>query len=191
MKLINEAYKKVYQANNISLKYNFGMLLITIYDSLIRRDKLILASAVKKLINIGDISFHKDYKVALPYLNLEHELWLDPETGEKHYVTPLHGLFKFPSHLNWESFNYFRILLAPLPVGQLDLLSLNAHKTSLISLLPKINKRAIECCHPFLEVRCIQRCERLHLNMEDLSINYAANSEETVIVVQILVRKRR
>ena len=87
MKLINDAYKKVYHANNISLKYSFGMTLINIYDSLIRRDKLFLAKSVMKLINLGDISYHKDYKVALPYLNLEHKLWLNPETGEESYAS--------------------------------------------------------------------------------------------------------
>ncbi len=70
--------------NNIPLKYNFGMLLITLYDSLIRRDKLFLAKSVMKLINLGDISFHEDYKVALPYLNLQHDIWRNPETGEEH-----------------------------------------------------------------------------------------------------------
>ena len=84
IKLINDAYKKVYHANNISLKYSFGMVLINIYDSLIRRDKAFLAKAIMKLINLGDISYHSDYKVALPYLNLDHEIWFDPETGEKH-----------------------------------------------------------------------------------------------------------
>lgn len=87
MKLINDAYKKVYHANNISLKYSFGMALINIYDSLIRRDKLFLAKSVMKLINLGDISYHRDYKVALPYLNLEHKLWLNPETGEESYAS--------------------------------------------------------------------------------------------------------
>lgn len=85
VKLINDAYKKVYHANNTSLKYAFGMVLINIYDSLIRRDKVFLANTIIKLINLGDISYHKDYKVALPYLNNNHELWLNPETGEKHY----------------------------------------------------------------------------------------------------------
>lgn len=85
VKLINDAYKKVYNANNVSLKYSFGMVLINLYDSLIRRDKLFLAKSIMKIINLGDISFHKDYKVALPYLNLEHNLWYDPETGENHY----------------------------------------------------------------------------------------------------------
>lgn len=84
IKLINDAYKKVYHANNISLKYSFGMVLINIYDSLIRRDKAFLAKGIMKLINLGDISYHSDYKVALPYLNLDHEIWFDPETGEKH-----------------------------------------------------------------------------------------------------------
>ena len=83
--LINEAYKKVYHRNNVSLKYNFGMILINIYDSLIRRDKLFLAKSVMKLINLGDIRYHNDYKVALPYLNLNHDVWYDPETGEEHY----------------------------------------------------------------------------------------------------------
>lgn len=85
VKLINESYKKVYRTSNISIKYNFGMMLINIYDSLIRRDRVLLAKAIMKLINLGDISFHKDYKVALPYLNINHDLWVDPETGEKHY----------------------------------------------------------------------------------------------------------
>lgn len=84
IKLINDAYKKVYHANNISLKYNFGMVLMNIYDSLIRRDKSFLAKSVMKLINLGDVVYHNNYKVALPYLNLEHEIWYDPETGEKH-----------------------------------------------------------------------------------------------------------
>ena len=84
IKIINEAYKKVYDANNISLKYSFGMVLVNIYDSLIRRDRLFLAKSIMKLINLGDISYHSDYKLALPYLNLGHEMWLDPETGESH-----------------------------------------------------------------------------------------------------------
>ncbi len=85
VKLINDAYKKVYHRDNISLKYSLGMNLINIYDSLIRRDKIFLAKAIMKLINLGDISYHNNYKVALPYLNLEHKLWLNPETGEESY----------------------------------------------------------------------------------------------------------
>ena len=84
-KIINNAYERVYHTKNVSLKYNMGMILMNIYDSLIRRDKLFLAKSVMKLINLGDISYHKDYKKVLPYLNLEHNLWLDPETGEEHY----------------------------------------------------------------------------------------------------------
>ena len=84
IKLINEAYKKVYNANNISIKYNIGIKLIGIYDSLIRRDKLLLAKYFMKLINLGDISYHKDYKQVLPYLNLNNDIWYNPETGEMH-----------------------------------------------------------------------------------------------------------
>ena len=84
IKLINDAYKKVYNANNISFKYNIGIMLINIYDSLIRRDKLLFARYIMKLINLGDISYHKDYKKVLPFLNLNNDIWYNPETGETH-----------------------------------------------------------------------------------------------------------
>ena len=87
MKLVNDAYEKVYHSKNISFKYSLGMVLINIYDSLIRRDKLFLAKTVMKLIKFGDVSYHKDYKKVLPYLNLEHNLWLNPETGEESYAS--------------------------------------------------------------------------------------------------------
>ena len=74
IKIINESYKKVYNANNISIKYSMGMRLISLYDKLIRRDKLLLAKYVMKVINFGDISYHGDSKRAMPYLNLEHNL---------------------------------------------------------------------------------------------------------------------
>lgn len=84
LKLINDAYKKVYNANNISMKYNMGIMLISLYDKLIRRDRLLLAKYIMKLINLGDISYHKDCKQALPYLNLDNRLWYNPETGDVH-----------------------------------------------------------------------------------------------------------
>ena len=84
IKLINNAYKKVYNGNNISLKYNIGIMLINIYDSLIRRDKLFIAKYVMKLINFGDVNYHKDYQKALPFLNLNNDIWYNPETGVKH-----------------------------------------------------------------------------------------------------------
>ena len=87
MKLVNDAYEKVYHSKNVSFKYSLGMVLINIYDSLIRRDKLFLAKTVMKLIKFGDVSYHKDYKKVLPYLNLEHNLWLNPETGEESYAS--------------------------------------------------------------------------------------------------------
>ena len=87
IKLVNDAYYKVYHTKNISFKYSMGMILINIYDSLIRRDKLFLAKSVMKLINFGDVSYHKDYKRVLPYLNLNHDLWLNPETGEESYAS--------------------------------------------------------------------------------------------------------
>lgn len=87
IKLINDAYYRVYHSKNISFKYSIGMILISIYDSLIRRDKLFLAKSVMKLINFGDVSYHSDYKRVLPYLNLEHDLWLNPETGEESHAS--------------------------------------------------------------------------------------------------------
>ena len=87
IKLVNDAYYKVYHSKNISFKYSMGMILINIYDSLIRRDKSFLAKSVMKLINFGDVSYHNDYKRVLPYLNLEHNLWLNPETGEESHAS--------------------------------------------------------------------------------------------------------
>lgn len=84
IKLINDAYKKVYNANNISMKYNMGIMLIRLYDKLIRRDKILLAKYLMKLINLGDISYHKDYRKAIPFLNLDNKIWYNPETGETH-----------------------------------------------------------------------------------------------------------
>ena len=84
IKIINDAYKKVYNANNISMKYNVGIMLINVYDRLIRRDKLILAKAIMKLINLGDISYHDNCKRTLPYLNLNNDIWYNPETGDVH-----------------------------------------------------------------------------------------------------------
>lgn len=84
IKIVDNAYERVYHAKNASIKYSRGMFLLGIYDSLIRRNKFFLANAIMKLINLGDISFHNDYKKVLPYLNLEHNIWLDPETGEIH-----------------------------------------------------------------------------------------------------------
>ena len=85
MKIINDAYYRVYHSKNISFKYSMGMILMNIYDSLIRRDRLFLAKSIMKLINFGDVSYHKDYNSVLPFLNLEHKLWLNPETGEESY----------------------------------------------------------------------------------------------------------
>lgn len=84
IKLINNAYKKVYNANNISFKYSLGIMLISAYDSLIRRDKFFLAKYIMKLINLGDVSYHKDYQKVLPFLNLNNDIWYNPETGIKH-----------------------------------------------------------------------------------------------------------
>jgi hypothetical protein len=85
MKLINDAYKKVYHTNNASLKYNFGIRIINLYDALFRKDRTSLMQAIMKLINLGDIRYHDDYQAVLPYVNLNNGLWLDPETEEKHY----------------------------------------------------------------------------------------------------------
>lgn len=85
VKIINKLYNKVYKVNNESIKYNFGMFVITIYDVLARRDNVGLISLIIKLINIGDITYKNDIERVLPYLNLDKQSWYNPETSEEYH----------------------------------------------------------------------------------------------------------
>ena len=78
--LINQTYRNVYRIDNIAFKYSTGQLFMVMYDSL-RNNKII--RPITKLINVGDIKYSKDLDRVIPFLNLEHDVWYNPETGEK------------------------------------------------------------------------------------------------------------
>ena len=83
MKLVNEVYKEVYGVNHEGLKYSFGMFSNIMYDTLARRNAVGIVPLVIKIINIGDFIYKKNLDRVLPYLNLEHNIWTNPETGEE------------------------------------------------------------------------------------------------------------
>ena len=85
MKMINEIYKRVYGCNFESLKYSFGMFSNIVYDTLARRNVVGIIPLVIKIINIGDFIYKRDLERVLPFLNLEHDIWLNPETKEEYH----------------------------------------------------------------------------------------------------------
>ncbi len=82
LKMINVIYKRVYGCNLESLKYSFGMFSNIMYDTLARRNVIGIIPLIIKFINIGDFIYKKDLSRIIPYLNLEHDIWLNPETKE-------------------------------------------------------------------------------------------------------------
>lgn len=81
--LINNLYSKVYNKSLSYLKYKYGMLLINLFDLKIRRNSIKIAPLLTKILNIGDIVYHENSNTVLPYLNLNNDVWYNPETGEK------------------------------------------------------------------------------------------------------------
>lgn len=82
--LINEVYSKVYGVKKEAFKYNFGMFATIMFDILAKRNKIGITPLVIKTFNLGDFMYKKNYNRALPFLNLEKKVWLNPETGEKY-----------------------------------------------------------------------------------------------------------
>lgn len=83
MQLINEVYSKVYGVNNESLNYSRGMFSITIFDTLIRSNAIGIVPLIIKTANIGDFTYKNNLDRVLPYLNLNHDVWYNPETSEE------------------------------------------------------------------------------------------------------------
>lgn len=80
-KIINNLYKDVYNDNFVYTKYKYGIKIINIFDILIRKNGIKIAPLITKLLNIGDITYHDNFDKVLPYLNLNNEIWYNPETG--------------------------------------------------------------------------------------------------------------
>lgn len=78
LQIINEVYKKVYNARFLGPEYSGGIILTRLYDTCLRRTRIF--DPLAKAVNLGDIHYHNE---ASPYLNLEQDTWYNPETGEK------------------------------------------------------------------------------------------------------------
>ena len=81
--LINEVYKTVYNKTMMVLKYDLGITSINLFDSLARKNALRITPLICKMLNIGDIIYSDDLERVLPYINLEHDIWYNPETCEE------------------------------------------------------------------------------------------------------------
>ena len=79
---IDELYKRLYNKDNIATKYDIGITLTYLYDYLIRRNHLLVAPQICSILNLGDV-FYGDSERAIPFLNLNHDVWYNPETEEK------------------------------------------------------------------------------------------------------------
>ena len=102
--VINKTYEKVYKAYNVGLQYSAGILTTKFYDSKVRNDKTNIISTITDLINLGDVKYHDNHELAFPYLNLEHDIWLNPETGVS-YDLSFEDLFNRASALLLEAIN--------------------------------------------------------------------------------------
>ena len=81
-RLIDKVYEDVFNMKNESSKYSIGITLINLLDSLARTNAIGIAPLVFKAANIGDLTYRGAERV-LPYLNLEHEKWTIPYSGEE------------------------------------------------------------------------------------------------------------
>jgi hypothetical protein len=79
--VINNTYEKVYNCFNVWVQYSAGIITLKLYDSVVRKDKTSIISTITDLINLGDVKYHDEKELAVPYLNLEHNTWFNPETG--------------------------------------------------------------------------------------------------------------
>lgn len=84
MNMIDELYKEVYDSRYQSVKYNIGMCLTMLFDTLARTNLIGIAPLVIKLAKTGDFRYKKDLERVIPYLNQNHDIWLNPETGEQY-----------------------------------------------------------------------------------------------------------
>ena len=81
-KIINTLYKETYGSKFAYLKYKYGMKLINMFDTLVRKKYMKPIPSLIKLFNVGDITYHKNNEKVLQYLNLNNDVWYNPETGE-------------------------------------------------------------------------------------------------------------
>ena len=74
-RIIDEVYSKVYKSKKSGIKYSLGMFSTIMFDMLAKRNMLLITPIVIKVANLGDFTYKNDYNRALPYLNLNNEIW--------------------------------------------------------------------------------------------------------------------
>jgi len=80
--LINSIYLKIFHKKNIYKDYEFGILSFQEFDKKIRNNKNLLIKLISSQLNIGDFFYQRDLERIKPYLNLEHNVFYNPVTGE-------------------------------------------------------------------------------------------------------------
>ena len=85
--IIDEVYNKIFNRKNESIKYNIGIFLTILYDSLARRNLIGIFPLINKIFNIGDIINNSNYDRVIPYLNLDNSIWTNPVSGEEYNYT--------------------------------------------------------------------------------------------------------
>ena len=85
IQMITELYSEVYDLKHEGIKYDLGVLLTLMYHILFRRNLVNIPITTIKLVNLGDVLYHDNGDLAIPYMNMNHEEWTHPVTGEKRY----------------------------------------------------------------------------------------------------------
>ena len=89
---IDKVTGQIYGSEDVSKAYNKGIKIFTTFDSLARNNYIGIMPLANMLSNMGDVTFKKDLERVLPYLNLDNETWINPETGEA-FTTSFDDLF--------------------------------------------------------------------------------------------------
>jgi len=82
--LIDEVYSRVYGFDNVGNAYDKGIKFLDGYDTLVRRNLILITPIATKLANVGDMTYNKDTSRVLKYLNQDGTPWYNPETLELH-----------------------------------------------------------------------------------------------------------
>ena len=83
-KMVSELYYKVYRVNHEASKYSLGMFAMALFDSLVRKNQMLIAPEIVGLFKTGDFTYQEDLNRVLPYLNLERNPWYNPEIGSQY-----------------------------------------------------------------------------------------------------------
>ena len=83
IKLLDKVYENIFDIKNGGNKYSYGIYSTYMFDK-IRNDKHGIASFITNKTNVGNLTYDGNITKAFPYLNLEHDIWYNPETNQRH-----------------------------------------------------------------------------------------------------------